>query len=123
VKEEVAPITMAADSEVWGKEVDSMTQFKQLGKRFKTCMPTALTDEGLEYVVTCIKHIYDQHIVLQFTCMNTFKEQVWHLPFNSLSSRGFNLFQVLLHFCLSLLTLKLIVCASFAGQPIPCSLH
>lgn len=75
-KEEVAAIAVVTDSEELGKEVDAMPQFKQLGKRFKTTAPVALTDEGLEYVVTCIKHIYKQHIVLQFTCMNTFKEQV-----------------------------------------------
>ena len=53
-----------------------MPQFRGLGPRFKTCKPVALTEEGLEYVVTVVKHVFETHVVLQFNCTNTFKEQV-----------------------------------------------
>jgi Coatomer gamma subunit appendage platform subdomain len=53
-----------------------MPQFAALGTRFKSCKPAMLTEEGLEYVVTVVKHIFEKHVVLQFNCTNTFSEQV-----------------------------------------------
>ena len=75
-KEEAAPAAAAVNTDELGKEVETMPQFAALGARFRSCPPVALTEEGLEYVVTCVKHIFDTHVVLQFNCTNTYKAQV-----------------------------------------------
>lgn len=76
-EDEAPPPPTDADADELGQEVEAMPQFRgHLGARFKTCRPVALTEEGLEYVVTVVKHIFERHVVLQFNCTNTFKEQV-----------------------------------------------
>jgi coatomer protein complex subunit gamma len=35
-----------------------------------------MTEEDTEYIIHCVKHIFDQHIVFQFDCTNTIVEQV-----------------------------------------------
>ena len=35
-----------------------------------------LTESETEYVVRCVKHIMDAHVVLDFTVSNTIEEQV-----------------------------------------------
>ena len=74
--EEAPPAATDVNTDELGKEIETMPQFKDLGARFKSCKPVPLTEEGLEYVVTCVKHIFEQHVVLQFSCTNTFAEQV-----------------------------------------------
>lgn len=75
-KEQTAAKPVATAACDLGKQVDSMPQFASLGARFKSCAPLALTDEDTEYVVTCVKHVYPAHTVLQFNCTNTFTSQV-----------------------------------------------
>jgi coatomer subunit gamma len=75
-RDEATPAVAHVNTDDIGKEIETMPQFANLGPRFRSCKPLPLIDEGLEYVVTCIKHIFDRHIVLQFNCTNTFKEQV-----------------------------------------------
>lgn len=38
--------------------------------------PLQLTEEETEYKVVCVRHVLDSHLVLQFNCTNTVKEQV-----------------------------------------------
>lgn len=38
--------------------------------------PAQLTEEETEYKVVCVRHVLDSHLVLQFNCTNTVKEQV-----------------------------------------------
>lgn len=35
-----------------------------------------LTEEDTEYVIHAVKHVYEEHVVVQFDCTNTIKEQV-----------------------------------------------
>jgi len=58
------------------EQLKSIPEFASFGALFKSCEPVQLTEEGTEYSVTMIKHIYDSHIVFQFNCMNTVAEQV-----------------------------------------------
>uniref|UniRef100_A0A061RA30 Coatomer subunit gamma n=1 Tax=Tetraselmis sp. GSL018 TaxID=582737 RepID=A0A061RA30_9CHLO len=46
------------------------------GKLFKSSEPQKLTEEETEYIVTCVKHVFESHIVFQFNCTNTIREQV-----------------------------------------------
>lgn len=43
----------------------------ELGDLLKTTPPVALTDAVSEFVVKCILHVYDKHLVFQFNCTNT----------------------------------------------------
>lgn len=47
-----------------------------LGPILKSSLPIGLTESETEYVVQCIKHIFNEHIVLQFDCKNTLNDQV-----------------------------------------------
>eukprot|EP00201_Polytomella_parva_P011942 CAMPEP_0175059692 /NCGR_PEP_ID=MMETSP0052_2-20121109/12575_1 /TAXON_ID=51329 ORGANISM="Polytomella parva, Strain SAG 63-3" /NCGR_SAMPLE_ID=MMETSP0052_2 /ASSEMBLY_ACC=CAM_ASM_000194 /LENGTH=891 /DNA_ID=CAMNT_0016325273 /DNA_START=59 /DNA_END=2737 /DNA_ORIENTATION=+ len=54
----------------------SIPQLATLGPVFKSCAPVRLTEADTEYVVVCVKHIFESHLVLQFDCRNTITEQV-----------------------------------------------
>lgn len=66
----------AADEEDLGKEVEANPAFASFGPRFKSCKAVAVTEEDTEYDVSCVKHVFGEHIVLQFNCMNTISDQV-----------------------------------------------
>lgn len=68
--------TAAADEEDLGKEVEGNPAFAAFGPRFKSCKAVAVTEEDTEYEISCVKHIFSEHIVLQFNCMNTIADQV-----------------------------------------------
>ena len=50
-------------------------ELASLGRAFRTTPEVALTETEMEYVVTCSKHIFETHVVLQFTVLNTIDEQ------------------------------------------------
>lgn len=47
-----------------------------LGPILKSSLPVELTESETEYVVQCVKHMFRNHIVLQFDCINTLNDQV-----------------------------------------------
>jgi coatomer protein complex subunit gamma len=47
-----------------------------LGGLFKTCEKQQLTESETEYVVTCVKHVFNRHVVLQFNVQNTLPDQL-----------------------------------------------
>jgi coatomer protein complex subunit gamma len=50
-------------------------EFVQLGRPFRSTRESALTESEMEYVVKCVKHIFDDHVVLQFSVLNTIDDQ------------------------------------------------
>jgi hypothetical protein len=42
---------------------------------FKSSKPAQLTESETEYVVTCVKHVFNSHLVLQFDITNTLNDQ------------------------------------------------
>jgi len=46
-----------------------------LGRAFRSSTESALTETEMEYVVSCVKHIFEGHIVLQFSVLNTIDDQ------------------------------------------------
>lgn len=58
------------------EQLKRLPQLATFGALFKSCDPVQLTEEGTEYNVTLIKHIFASHIVFQFSCTNTVAEQV-----------------------------------------------
>ncbi|TPX44374.1 hypothetical protein SeLEV6574_g04537 [Synchytrium endobioticum] len=57
-------------------QMDKIPQLAGLGQLFKSSNPVELTEPELEYVVTCIKHVFAEHLVLQFNCTNTMNDQL-----------------------------------------------
>ncbi|XP_071442422.1 coatomer subunit gamma [Hetaerina americana] len=43
---------------------------------FRSSEPIELTESETEYVVRCIKHMYKDHLLLQFECTNTLNDQL-----------------------------------------------
>ncbi|KAL7552311.1 hypothetical protein ACHAWF_015553 [Thalassiosira exigua] len=55
--------------------VYAIPEFSTFGNVFRSTAPVALTEDETEYVVSCIKHILDEHIILQFIIQNTVEDQ------------------------------------------------
>ncbi|KAL7060202.1 hypothetical protein AAHC03_09837 [Spirometra sp. Aus1] len=74
----------AADASVVGtsrldryaEQLEAIPEIKSLGPLFKSSAEVELTDPGAEYVVTCVKHTFRSHMVLQYECTNTMEEQL-----------------------------------------------
>jgi len=64
-----------------GKQLPASTvlhgipEFANLGKCFKSSAMAPLTESETEYVVECVKHVFEEHIVFQFICTNTIEGQ------------------------------------------------
>ena len=52
------------------------SQFVHIGQRFSSSKRAALSESGTEYEVTCIKHVYASHLLLQFSVNNTLEDQL-----------------------------------------------
>jgi coatomer protein complex subunit gamma len=50
-------------------------ELASLGRAFRSSMPMPLTESETEYVVQCTKHIFQKHVVLQFSVLNTIDDQ------------------------------------------------
>lgn len=48
----------------------------QMGGLFKTCSKQPLTESETEYVVSCTKHVFNKHLVMQFHVQNTLPDQL-----------------------------------------------
>lgn len=55
--------------------VYAIPELAALGRVFRSSAPVPLTESETEYVVTCIKHIMAEYVVLQFTVQNTIDDQ------------------------------------------------
>jgi coatomer protein complex subunit gamma len=55
--------------------VYAIPELASLGRAFRSSQPVQLTESETEYVVLCIKHIFEAHVVLQFTVQNTIERQ------------------------------------------------
>ncbi|XP_072972224.1 coatomer subunit gamma-2 [Typha angustifolia] len=62
--------------DAYEKLLSSIPEFCSFGKLFKSSAPVELTEAETEYAVTVVKHIYDEHVVLQYNCTNTIPEQL-----------------------------------------------
>ena len=53
----------------------AIPELASLGRVFRSSPAVELTESETEYVVKCVKHIFNEHVVLQFAIMNTIAEQ------------------------------------------------
>ncbi|KAF1332215.1 Coatomer subunit gamma, partial [Globisporangium splendens] len=58
------------------KELYKIPEFADLGPIFRSSKPVELTEAEVEYVVSCTKHVFSEHLVLQFKIMNTVNDQL-----------------------------------------------
>lgn len=76
----VHPVTAKSSDNIqeqYRELLASISQFSKLGELFKSsATPVDLTESETEYVVSCVKHVFPQHIVFQFNCVNTMKDQL-----------------------------------------------
>lgn len=69
---EVAPPKEKVDP---AAAVYAIPELAALGRVFRSSMPVDLTESETEYVVACVKHLMEEHVVLQFTVQNTIEDQ------------------------------------------------
>jgi len=56
--------------------LSKLPQFVHLGQRFSSSKRAALSESGTEYEVSCLKHVYSSHLLLQFSVNNTLEDQL-----------------------------------------------
>lgn len=57
-------------------ELYKIPEISALGRAFRSAAEVALTETEMEYVVRCTKFIFDSHVVLKFTILNTIDSQL-----------------------------------------------
>ena len=73
---------LSSDSSVHGgsrnyaEKLSKIPELVELGQLLSSSKSTPLTESETEYTVSCIKHIYEEHVVLQFDCTNTLEDQL-----------------------------------------------
>jgi len=55
--------------------VYAIPELASLGRAFRSARPVPLTEAETEYVVSCTKHVFQSHVVLQFSVQNTVDDQ------------------------------------------------
>jgi coatomer protein complex subunit gamma len=58
------------------RKISTFQQQFKIGELFASSKAVELTEAEAEYVVTCVKHIFPQHILFQFNCRNTVNDQL-----------------------------------------------
>ncbi|KAJ3298811.1 Coatomer subunit gamma-2 [Borealophlyctis nickersoniae] len=72
-----AVATSSGDAQAgYAAAMDRVPQLAVLGHLFKSSKPLELTESETEYVVTCIKHVFPEHLVFQFNCKNTLNDSL-----------------------------------------------
>lgn len=56
-------------------ELYKIPAFQSLGRAFRSSAEVSLTETEMEYVVSCVKHVFADHVVLQFGVLNTIDDQ------------------------------------------------
>jgi len=70
------PAAAAKSSDAEADLLSKLPQFVHVGARFASSKKVALSETGTEYEVSCIKHVYANHLLLQFSLNNTLEDQL-----------------------------------------------
>ncbi|KRX81091.1 Coatomer subunit gamma-2 [Trichinella sp. T6] len=62
--------------ENYEEQLHQIEQFAKFGRLFKSSAPLELTDAEVEITVSCVQHMFLEHIVFQFECSNTLNDQI-----------------------------------------------
>eukprot|EP00339_Tiarina_fusa_P030037 CAMPEP_0117082228 /NCGR_PEP_ID=MMETSP0472-20121206/57917_1 /TAXON_ID=693140 ORGANISM="Tiarina fusus, Strain LIS" /NCGR_SAMPLE_ID=MMETSP0472 /ASSEMBLY_ACC=CAM_ASM_000603 /LENGTH=572 /DNA_ID=CAMNT_0004810405 /DNA_START=864 /DNA_END=2579 /DNA_ORIENTATION=- len=60
----------------YAEQLAKVPELVELGRVLASSKTIPLTESETEYTVSCIKHMYEEHIVLQFDCTNTLEDQL-----------------------------------------------
>ncbi|RVD90232.1 uncharacterized protein DFL_001207 [Arthrobotrys flagrans] len=71
-----AAINAAAASQQYVATLSAIPEIKALGQLLKSSRVVELTEAEMEYVVTSVKHVFKDHIVLQYNVKNTLTDSV-----------------------------------------------
>lgn len=72
----------------------AIPELAALGRVFRSSLAVPLTESETEYVVSCVKHVFEENIVLQFMVQNTIDDQRLENVTVTLESDG-DLFEVI----------------------------
>ncbi|KAL2849516.1 adaptin N terminal region-domain-containing protein [Aspergillus pseudoustus] len=72
----VAEATTAAATQKYAEQLMQIPELKAYGTLLKSSVPVELSESETEYVVTAVKHIFKEHIVLQYDIKNTLPDTV-----------------------------------------------
>ncbi len=53
----------------------AIPELAALGPIFRSSSPVPLTESETEYIVQCVKHVFEDHLVLDFSIHNTIEDQ------------------------------------------------
>ncbi|KAJ2006333.1 coatomer subunit gamma [Coemansia thaxteri] len=72
------PATFSAAAPLYAAQLAAIPALAALGAQplVSSARAVALTEAETEYVVRCVKHVYEHHVVFQFDVTNTIAEQV-----------------------------------------------
>ncbi|KAG7295527.1 hypothetical protein JYU34_021738 [Plutella xylostella] len=67
------PVLLSRE-EQYADQIALIPGIAKFGPLFKTTDTVELTEEGTEYRIRCVKHIFARHMILQFECLNTLSD-------------------------------------------------
>ncbi|CAG8677291.1 79_t:CDS:10, partial [Acaulospora morrowiae] len=74
---DVTPTPGIDQQQIYAQQLEKIPEISAFGTLFKSSIkPVELTESETEYVVSCIKHMFNEHIVFQFNITNTLNDQV-----------------------------------------------
>ncbi|KAL7080621.1 hypothetical protein ACQ4LE_000471 [Meloidogyne hapla] len=76
IEEPVKKESKASRMEIFAAQISSIPQFEKLGPLFKSSPTFELTESVTEYNVSCVKHVFNDYLLLQFDCRNTVNDQL-----------------------------------------------
>lgn len=71
-----AAASASAQAQRYSEELMAIPEMKEFGNVLKSSPAVALTEAETEYVVSVVKHIFQEHIVLQYEIKNTLPDTV-----------------------------------------------
>jgi coatomer protein complex subunit gamma len=71
-----AAVPEAPAADTYAEQIGAIPALAQLGPIFKSSKQVELTESETEYVVSVVKHVLANHVILQFNVTNTLKEQL-----------------------------------------------
>jgi len=66
----------ATRQEIFAERLSKLPLVSTFGPVFKSSQSVELTEAETEYGVSCVKHVFKDHLVLQFDCVNTLNDQL-----------------------------------------------
>nr|CAG8477160.1 7989_t:CDS:10 [Entrophospora candida] len=73
---DATPTPGVDQQQVYVQQLERIPEIAAFGVLFKSSKAIELTESETEYVVSCIKHMFNEHVVFQFIINNTLNEQL-----------------------------------------------